>query len=256
MRFRVFFGLFVLAALCTGEEKDKKKKLTPAEIVIPDPGTPIEDPAVAKQEVARFNEAMKAAGDAAEQARLVERLGRWDHAAVLKAVSKLLKHKESAVAIAAATACARQAGNAPKAGAALYKTLGREKREDVACAVIVGMGRIGYAKKSAQAVIEKIFRKETEERHKAAARYFGYIKAKGAFRMLAERLDKPEMSRPSGDKRVMPTSHWQKIWEDWDAAKPHVQWALSQLVLGETFETMSEARDWARAEGKKHGIKW
>ena len=249
---RLALGLVLLTFCASGEEK--KKKLTPAEIVIPDPGTPIQDKAVAKQEITRFKERMK--GDESERVAALTRLGRWDHPEVLKAATRYLGDRSTDVAIAAAVTIARQAKSKVKAGGALYRPLGKEKRPEVACALIVGMGVVSYDKKSVQKVIEKIFRKETEERHKAAARYFGYIKAKSAFRMLAERLDKPEMSRPSGDKRAMPTSHWKKIHDDWNAAKPHVVWALSQLVEGETFETADEARDWAIADGKKHGIKW
>ncbi|MHC4549040.1 MAG: hypothetical protein ACYTEZ_09690 [Planctomycetota bacterium] len=249
--------LLLLPVLAWAEDAGKKqKKRTPGEIAIEDPGTTIEDPAVAKREVARFLDKMKAAADDAERVRLLTRLGAWDHPEVFKTASRYLRHKSGPVAVAAVVACARQAESRERAGALLYRSLGREKREAVACALWVGAGRLGYDRKPAFTAALKILSKERGEIRKAATRYLGYTRAKQAFRPLAEQLDEPTYARPSGDARKMPESYWRELHDSWAGNRPHVQWALSRLVPGETFETRDEARQWAETEGKKHGIRW
>jgi hypothetical protein len=249
--------LVIVAGLAGAEDKAQKKP-TPGEIEIEDAGATIEDDAVAKREVARFAEKMKAAADDAERVALLTRLGGWNHALVFRAASKYIRHKSEPVAIAAVVACARQSAT-PGAGAFLFRALGREKREPVVCALWVAAGRRGYAKTTAYNAALKVLKNEKGEVLKAATRYLGYIKAKKAFRVLAELLEEPPSSMPAGrdgESRPMPASYWQAIHDAWYANLPHVRWALSQLVPGETFETKEEARDWAEAEGRKHGIRW
>ena len=96
---RGLVALLVLAAVSLAEDK---KEPTPGEIEIEDAGATIEDTAVAKREVARFQEKMKAAADDAERVALLRRLGGWNHALVYRAASKYVSHKSEAVAIAAA----------------------------------------------------------------------------------------------------------------------------------------------------------
>lgn len=251
------FPLLLLAALPVAGDGDKKKP-TPGEIEIEDPGGVIEDAAVAKREVERFSEKMKAARDDAERVALLERLGGWNHALVFRALSKDVKHKSEPVAIAAVVACARQSATSG-AGAFLFRRIAREKREAVICALWVGTGRLGYDKPSAYNAALKTIKNTKGEILKAATRYLGYIKAKKAFRALAELLEEPPHSMPAGrdgEPRKMPDSYWQAIHDSWYANLPHARWALSQLVPGETFETKDEARQWAETEGKKHGIRW
>ncbi|MHC4136487.1 MAG: hypothetical protein ACYTDU_00580 [Planctomycetota bacterium] len=251
---RGLLAFLLLAAVSGAGDKDKKKP-TSGEIEIEDPGATIEDAAVAKREVARFEEKMKAAAGDAERVALLTRLGGWNHALVFRAASKHINHKSEPVAIAAIVACARQSGT-PRAGAFLFRSIGREKREPVICALWVATGRHGYDKAPAYNAAIKVLQKTKGEVLKAATRYFGFIKAKRAFRVLAEMLEEPTMSRPSGDKRKLPDSYWQEIRDSWEANRPHVRWALSQIVPGETFETKDEARGWAETDGKKHGIRW
>lgn len=252
---RGLVALLLVAALSVGEDK---KKPTPGEIEIEDPGATIEDVAVAKREVERFTEKMKVAADDAERVALLTRLGGWNHGLVFRAASKYVRHKSEPVAIAAIVACARQSGTS-SAGSFLFKRISREKREPVICALWVAAGRHGYDKTSAYNAALKVLQNAKGEVLKAATRYVGYIKAKKAFRVLAEMLAEPSRSLPpgpSGEVRKMPDSYWQAIHDSWAANLPHVRWALTQLVPGETFETKDEARQWAETEGRKHGIRW
>ena len=102
---------------------------------------------------------------------------------------------------------------------------------------------------------QSLFVRDTKETHKAATRYFGYIKYKPAFRMLAEKLDEPHPKNPN-DPNNPPESYWKERWQEWDSNVPHTRWALSQLVEGETFELAAEAKEWAEKHGKEHGIEW
>ena len=103
--------------------------------------------------------------------------------------------------------------------------------------------------------VKKQWTKSRKEPHKAAARYFGYTRAKQAFRLLAEELDEPHPSNPN-DPNNPPSSWWEERWKEWKENEKAVQWALAQMVEGETFETTAEAKEWAEKSGKKHGIKW
>lgn len=239
-------------------EKPPEKKKVGAEIEIPDPGTAIDDPAVARQEVARFEKEMHDAKGAAAEVVPLERLGGFDHPEILKAAAKYLKDKSREVAVAAVIAVSRQSKSKEAAGKALLAVLKSEKRTDIVCGAVVGMGRLGYDNKAAIAEMTKLFQRDTRETHKAATRYFGYIKYKPAFRMLAEKLDEPHalaenQNNPGANP---PASYWKERWEEWSTNVPYTRWALSQLVEGETFEKMDEAKQWALSEGKKHGIEW
>jgi len=236
------------------EAKPEKRK-TAAELEIPDPGTALEDPAVARQEVARFEKEMREASGAAKEAELLTRLGGWDHPDVLKAAAKYLKHKERDVAVAAAVAVARQGKSKEAAGKILLGTLKTEKRTDIVCAAIVGMGRLGFDNKSAVNEAMKFFQRDTKETHKAATRYLGYIKHKPAFRQIAEKLDEP-VSKSPNDPNNPPASWWKERWEEWNSNVAYTRWALAQLVQGETFELTAEAKEWAEKHGKEHGIEW
>ena len=256
---RGLFALLLLAAVTGAGDKDEpRKKAPPGEIEIEDPGATIEDTAVAKREIARFAGKMKAATGDAERVALLTRLGGWNHALVFRAASKYVRHKSEPVAIAAIVACARQSGS-PSAGGFLFKAIAREKREPVICALWVATGRRGYDKTSAYKASLKVLQNTKGEVLKAATRYVGYIRPKKAFRVLAELLAEPSRSLPpgrDGEPRKMPASYWQAIHDSWAANLPHVRWALSQIVPGETFETKEEARGWAESEGRKHGIRW
>ncbi len=257
MRFLV--PLLLLPALLRAEDKPPEqkpeKRKTAAELEIPDPGTAVEDPAVARQEVARFDKEMRAAPDAAKEADLLKTLGGWDHPDVLKAATKYLKDKEREVAVAAVVVIARQSKSKDAAGKILLGTLKTEKRTDIVCAAIVGMGRLGFDSKAAVNEVMKYFQRDTKETHKAATRYLGYIKYKPAFRILAEKLEEPVAKNPN-DPTNPPASWWEERWKEWNTNVPYTRWALSQLVEGETFEQAKEAKEWAESEGKKHGIEW
>jgi hypothetical protein len=250
--------LLLFAPLLADDAKpvaEAPKKKTAAEIEIGDPGTAVEDAAVARQEIARFEKEMREAKGAAKEVELLERLGGWDHPDVLKAAAKHLKDKEVTVAVAAVVAVARQGKSKDAAGKILLGVVKTEKRTDIVCAAFVGMGKLGYDNKAAIAEAQKFFQRDARETHKAATRYFGYIKWKPAFRQLAEKLDEPHASNPN-DPNNPPESWWKERWMEWDSNVPYTRWALSQLVEGETFEKTEEAKQWAETEGKKHGIEW
>jgi len=233
-------------------QEAETKPVPPGEVVVGEAGVKVEDPAVARDKVQRFQDAYKAAEEDVAKADVVRKLGDWDHPEILKALAKLLDDRNRFVAVEAALACARQ-GDAAKAGAALHRALQNEKRPDVACALLVALGRTGHTRAYRDA--EKWFRKDTAEPRKAAARYFGATKAKEAFRLLAEQLDEPRPARID-DPKNPPASWWKERWEEWNSNLPYVRKALSELVPGETFDTRQEAEEWARAEGRKHGIEW
>jgi hypothetical protein len=237
------------------EEKPKPK--TAGEIVIDDPGNPVEDSALVRKELARFQSAFRKAGkDTAARVELLTKLGGWDHPAVYKELSKHVKSKDYLVAVEAVIGCARQSTSKDKAGKLLCKVAAKEKRTNVICAALVGMGKLGYDHKSAYKEAESNFREDLKEKRLAAARYFGYIKAKSAFRMLAELLDEPKPTLPPDDPANPPASYWKERWEEWSHNSPYYRWALSQIVPGETFESTAEARQWAEQQGKEHGIEW
>lgn len=256
---RVLFAALVLALVAIAQDEkpaeEPKKPKTGAEIEIPDPGIGIEDSAVARREVARFETEMRAAKEPAQEVALIERLGGFDHPVVFKALTRRIKDRELTVAVAAVVAVARQSTSRDSAGRTLLGALKTEKRTDVLCACFVGMGRLGYDHKTAVNEATKYFQRDTKETHKAATRYFGYIKHKDAFRMLAEKLDEPTPKNPN-DPNNPPASYWKERWEEWSSNVPYTRWALAQLVEGETFELTSEAKEWAETEGAKHGIKW
>jgi hypothetical protein len=237
-----------------GDTAPEKKK-TAAEVEIADPGTPIEDASVARQEVSRFEKEMREAKDALAEVKLLDRLGGWDHPEVFKAAAKRVKDREHIVAVAAIVAVARQGKSKDAAGRALMGVLKTEKRTDLVCAALVGLGRLGIDSKAAVSEATKLFQRDAKETHKAATRYFGYIKYKPAFRMIAEKLDQPEPANPN-DPNNPPESYWKERWEEWSSNVPHTRWALAQLIPGETFETTAEAKLWAESEGKEHDIEW
>jgi len=244
--------LCCLLAWGAGAEEAVKKAEGPGDVHIGDPGTKIEDPAVARKTVEQVLKEVKAQKEEDLQGKALEKLGDWDHPEVLKAAQRFLGDRNRFLAIGGAIVCARQSDRA-KAGTALYAALKSEKRTDVASVLLVALGKSGFPKAVKEA--ESWFRKDTKEPRKAAARYFGYIKWKPAFRLLAEELDEPRPGNVN-DPNNPPESYWKERWMDWNAALPHVRWALSQLVDGETFDQKKEAENWARTEGRKHGIEW
>ena len=258
---RVLTVLFLFASVVAAQnEKGAKDEAAkgPADVEIGDPGVAIKDPAVAKKRVAQFRNKLKAAADDAERVQVVTALGDWDHAEIYKAASKLIKHKNEQVAIAAVVVVARQ--QSKKAGPKLVSAIGSEDRDAVIATALVGLGVLGYDKKPARKAAVKYFKRDTKEPHRAAARYFGYIKAKDTFKLLAEKLDEPKNTNPPAGKSNLPVlsaADRRRLWYEWEAAYPHIRWALSEMIPGETFETTSEARDWALSkDGKKHRIKW
>ena len=183
-------------------------------------------------------------------------LGKWDHPLVLKEAKKLAKHKSHIVVVQAVIVCARQTSDRKKTGNFLLKTLKKERRNHVRCALMVGMGVLGYSTSAAKREVYGYFRRDTKETHKAATRYLGLVKDKDAFRMLAEKLDEPRAGNVNSPSNP-PASWWKARWHEWDSNKKWTRWAISQLVEGESFDSKKEAEDWAKsAEGKKHGIKW
>lgn len=234
---------------------EKPKRKTAAELDIPDPGTPIEDPSVARQEVARFEKEMREAPSATKEAELLARLGNWDHPDILKAAARYMKDKERDVAVAAIVTIARQGKSKEAAGKTLLGLLKTEKRTDLVCAAIVGMGKLGFDNKAAIKEAQSLFQKDTKETHKAATRYFGFIKWKPAFRQIAEKLDEPVAKNPN-DPNNPPASYWKERWEEWNGNVAYTRWALAQIVPGETFELTAEAKEWAEKHGKEHGIEW
>ena len=199
---RVLTVLFLFASVVAAQnEKGAKDEAAkgPADVEIGDPGVAIKDPAVAKQRVAQFRGKLRAAADDAERVQLVTALGDWDHAEIYKAASKLIKHKNEQVAIAAVVVVARQ--QSKKAGPKLVSALGSEDRDAVIATALVGLGVLGYDKKPARKVAVKYFKRDTKEPHRAAARYFGYIKAKDTFKLLAEKLDEPKNTNPPAGKK-------------------------------------------------------
>ncbi|MFQ5844122.1 MAG: hypothetical protein ACE5JG_03960, partial [Planctomycetota bacterium] len=200
---RVLGALLLLPALLGADEGPLgKPREGPGAIQIEDPGPVMVDAAVAKQTAARFRDQMKAAHSPEDKSRVLLKLGDWNHREIYKAAARYLRSKDERVAVAAVVVCGRQSACRKQAGAALLKQLHREKRESVACALLVGLGRLGRDGKAAYKAAREIFEKDTSEKHKAAARYFGYIRAKTAFRMLAEKLDEPKnTSVPQGRKK-------------------------------------------------------
>jgi len=226
------------------------------DVEIGEPGVPISDRAVAASEVARFQTAMKEAKRKKNDKRrleLVQKLGEKDHPVIYKEATKWVRDKHHRIATAAVIAVARQKSSAKKAGPFLQKVLKSDKRTNVVCAAMIGMGVLDY--KRAFKDVRKQWRKSRTEPHKAAARYFGYTRAKEAFRLLAEELDEPHPSNPN-DPNNPPSSWWEERWKEWKENEKSIQWALAQMVEDETFETTVEAKEWAKKHGKKHGIEW
>jgi len=235
------------------EEKPKKKRA--GDLDIPDPGTPIEDSATARQEISLFQKGMRQAESDKRRIELLQRLGNYDHPEIVNAAGKYLKHKNHPVAIAAAVTCARQFKAKAKAGSLLLKHLKKEKRPYVVCALLIGMGNLGFVHKSAIKQALKYHDRDTKETHKAATRYLGYIKYKPAFKRLASNLDEPIPANPD-DPTNPPASWWKERWTEWDGNVEYTRWALTQIVPGESFDSEDEAKRWAQSEGREHGIEW
>ncbi len=232
--------------------------MTAGEIEFHYPGVQIQDASSARREVARFLKAFKEARkDQFKRAELVQTmLGKWDHPLVLKEAKKLVGHKSHFIAVEAVVVCARQTTDKKKIGNFLLKYLKKERRNHVRCALLVGMGVLGYDTKAAKKEAYSYFRRDTKETHKAATRYLGHIKDKDAFRLLAGKLDEPRAASVNSASNP-PTSWWKARWHEWKSNVRWTKWAIAQLVEGETFDSKKEAEDWARsAEARKHGIKW
>jgi len=239
-----------------GEKQEKKPKRKQAgDLDIPDPGTPIEDAATARQEVSLFEKGMRKAESDKRRIELLQRIGNYDHPDILRVAGKYLKYKNHPVAVAAVVTCARQSKAKDKAGSLLLKHLKKEKRPYVACALLLGMGKLGFAHKTAVKEALKYHDRDTKETHKAATRYFGYIKYKPAFKRLATNLDEPIPKNPD-DPTNPPASWWKERWTEWNSNVPYTRWALAQIVPGETFDSEEEAKQWALTEGAEHGIEW
>jgi HEAT repeat protein len=248
-------ALLLLAAALLAQDPTKAEPEA-ADVEMPLAGQPVEDRAVVKDRIARFQADVKAAKkDPKARAALLAKLGEWDHPDIYKEAKKYWRDRNGEVAIAAVLACARQETSAPKAGSALWSHANREKREDVRCVAMIAAGHLGYDKPNARKEAQKLFKKDDSQVRKAAARYLGLVKDKSAFRLLAEKLDEPSYNS-NDPERPMPESEKRRRWTRWNSNRPWVVWALSELVEGETFETAGEARDWALAEGKEHGIRW
>ena len=251
----------LLSCIASAQEepgkKDKKpKKPKAGDIVFSQTAVKVEDASVARQHVTRFVKEFKAnKKDVPAMVKSLQRLGKWDHTLILGEAKKHIKHREFPVAVEAVRVCVSQTADTKKTGKALYAALKKEKRTNVVCALIVGLGILGRDDKFTKKECIKYFKRDTTESHKAAARYIGYIKDRESFRMLAERLDEPAPKRPD-DPTNPPASYWRERWHEWETNVPHVRWAMSQLVPGETFESTREAKEWARTEGRKFGIKW
>ncbi len=252
---RRLLALLTLASFLLAEDPTKPEPEA-ADVEMPSAGQPVEDRAVVKDRIARFQADMKAARkDPKARAALLAKLGDWDHPDIYKEAKKYWRDRDGEVAIAAVLACARQSTSAQKAGSSLWSHAGKEKREDVQCVAMIAAGFLGYDKPGARKEAQKLFKKTDSQIRKAAARYLGFVKDKSAFRLLAEKLDEPSYNSNDPEK-PMKESEKRRRWTRWNSNRPWVMWALSELVEGETFETAGEAKDWALAEGKKHGIRW
>jgi hypothetical protein len=257
---RLLLALLLIAVPAAFAQQGKKKEPrlpTAGEIDIPDPGTKVEDPAVARKEVVLFQAEMRKVSRKKTRKRveLLERLGQWDHPMVLREAKKFLKDKSYKVAVAAVVACARQTSDKEATASAFLAQLKKEKRTDVICALLVGMGRLEYSSKKAHKVAADWYGKKNIEALKASARYFGYVRSKKAFRLLAEKLDYPRPVKVD-DPENPPAEWWEERYREWESYVPQIRWALGRIVPGESFETTKEAKDWAKAEGAKHGLKW
>ncbi|MHC4224925.1 MAG: hypothetical protein ACYSX0_07545 [Planctomycetota bacterium] len=257
---RPLLALLLVAAAAAFAQEGKKKEPRPptaGEIDIPDPGTKVEDPAVARKEVVLFQAEMRKTSkkNVRKRVELMERLGQWDHPMVLREAKKHLKDKSYKVAVAAVVACARQSSDREATAAGFLAQLKKEKRTNVICALLVGMGRLEYTSKKAYKVAADWYGKKNMEALKASARYFGYIQSKRSFRLLAEKLDYPRPEKVD-DPENPPAEWWEERYKEWESYVPQIRWALGRIVPGETFETTKEAKDWAKAEGAEHGIKW
>ncbi len=237
-------------------EREEREARKPGAIQVLDPGTDVGDSAIARRQVARFQKEWKAAKkDNEARIKALTRLGEWNHPEVCKALLKHIKHKEFTVAVAAIAAVGRQSHAAKAAGKKVMGVLKSDKRTAVICASLVTLGRLGYKRADGIKMAERFHRKDTGERHKAAARYFGYIKHKEAFRKLAEHLDEPFPANPNSPTNP-PAAWWEARYKEWQSNVSFTRWAISQLIPDETFETESEAKQWAESEGSKHGIEW
>ncbi|MHC4136486.1 MAG: hypothetical protein ACYS0K_16070 [Planctomycetota bacterium] len=237
------------------KQNEKPKKKLAGDLDIPDPGAPIEDSATARQEVSLFHKGMRKAESDKRRIELLQRLGNYDHPEIVKVAGKYLKHKNHPVAIAAVVTCARQSKAKDKAGSVLLKQLKKEKRPKVVCALLIGMGKLGFLHKTAVKEAQKYHDRDTKETHKAATRYFGYVKYKPAFKRLASNLDEP-MAKDPDDPTNPPASWWKERWMEWNTNVSYTRWALAQIVPGETFDSEEEAKQWALTVGREHGIEW
>ena len=244
--------LFAQGAETETKKKEKEKYVKPADRDLEEPGVKIEDSKVARQKVSAFEKEFKAIKNDMKQAELVQTLGQWDHPLILKKAQSLIRSKNRFVAVEAVFVCARQ-GDGKKVGKTLHGLLKREKRTDIVCGLLVSLGKIGYTTAFKDA--ESYYRRDTKDTHRAATRYFGFIKSKKAFRLLAEKLDYPR-PKDIDDPNNPPASWWAERFKEWELTVPFTKWAINQLVPGETFDSTREAKEWAIANGKKHKIKW
>ena len=215
-------------ALCAQEATQKEPE--PADIAMPAAGQPVEDRAVVKQRIERFQTRFKEAKkDEKARAELLSKLGEWDHPDIYKVAMKYLRDRSDQVALAAVLACARQETSKAKSARTLWSHASKEKRLEVRCAAMIAAGYLGYDKPTARKEAQKLFKKDDSEIRKASARYLGYVKDKSAFRLLAEKLNEPSYN--SNDvERPMPESEKRRRWTRWNSNRPWVVWALSQLV--------------------------
>ena len=241
------------------EEREAKK---PGALQIPDPGTEGRGKRRSRgSRVARFQKAWKANKKNSEE--LIKAIDAPRASGTTPRSSRsssrsIVSHKDHTVAVAAVVAVARQTTSPKKAPSTLMRALKKEKRtRGHLRGSRWGSASLGYQEgKTRSSSRRKHHRKDTSEKPQGRGALLRLHQVQGRRSVcLAEHLDEPypeNVNSPSNP----PASWWEERFKEWQSNVPFTRWAIAQLVEGETFESESEAKQWAESEGGKHGIAW
>lgn len=237
----------------------------PAEPPAEQPAEPAATEASA-EELPALLEAVEGAGKkkkASEALALLAQVAGKKHPELQKALHKLLKHADPAVALRAAELLETRVY--PDTGKALWAAswgqAANDKRPSVRAKVLRALAKAGFAPDRRQAdEVEKLWRSIQSAPNRSQApllidiAYFvGEVKLKPMARSLAEALDEP-VAGSASDPNNPPASYWEEKWYLWSESKAAVHAGLKALT-GVELDSTEKAKAWIEAHARD-GFEW
>jgi hypothetical protein len=234
-----------------------------AEEPAPAPETVVEATA---EELPALIDAVEGAGKkkkASEALQLLAKIAGKKHPEIQKALQKLLKHVDPAVALRAAELLELRVY--PDTGKALWAAswgqAANAKRPVVRAKVLRALAASGFTPDKRQGdEIEDLWRQIVSAPNRAQApllvdiaTFIGATKSKRFARQLAEMLDEPVSTAPNSPTNP-PASYWEELWNLWNESKAAVHAALKALT-GVELDSTEKAKAWIE-EHARDGFDW